>query len=163
MEEKMDEKKQTVSKKNPLGAAVLSTICPGVGFFYLGNYIKGIAYILVFISLIVLASNSTGHEIPVFVLMCVGFYIFQIFDSFDEAKKTGHLTEAERNKQKQQISLFIAVVVLVVGVVFQLANLDIISFRQVTRLWPLVLIALGGKYIYTYLKSKEVNGGGQNE
>ena len=95
--------------------------------------------------------------------MCVGFYIFQIFDSFDEAKKIGQLTEAEKKKQRQQISLFIAVVVLVVGVVFQLANLDIISFRQVTRLWPLVLIALGGKYIYTYLKSKEINGGGQNE
>ena len=49
MEEKMDKTKQAVSRKNPLGAAVLSTLCPGVGFFFIGNYIKWIAYILVLI------------------------------------------------------------------------------------------------------------------
>ncbi len=43
MEAKMAETKQLTNKKNPLGAAVLSTLFPGVGLFYLGNYLKGFA------------------------------------------------------------------------------------------------------------------------
>jgi len=163
MEEKMDEKKQVINKKNPLGAAVLSTLFPGVGFFYIGNFVKGIAYILVFVSLIVLATKSRGHEIPVFVLMCVGFYIFQIFDSFDEAKKSGYVTKKEKEAEAQRISLFVAIVMVALGIILQLANLDIIRFRDITRLWPIVLIALGIKYIYSYSRDKEVNKGEENE
>jgi TM2 domain-containing membrane protein YozV len=163
MEEKMDEKKQVINKKNPLGAAVLSTLFPGVGFFYIGNFVKGIAYILVFVSLIVLATKARGHEIPVFVLMCVGFYIFQIFDSFDEAKKSGYVTKKEKEAEAQRISLFVAIVMVALGIILQLANLDIIRFRDITRLWPIVLIALGIKYIYSYSRDKEVNKGEENE
>jgi TM2 domain-containing membrane protein YozV len=159
----MDEKKQIINKKNPLGAAVLSTLFPGVGFFYIGNFIKGIAYILVFVSLIVLATKAREHEIPVFVLMCVGFYIFQIFDSFDEAKKADYVTPKKKKADEQKISLFIAVVMLVLGIIFQLANLDIIRFEDITRLWPIVLIALGIKSIYSYTRNKEVNEGEENE
>jgi hypothetical protein len=159
----MDEKKQIITKKNPLGAAVLSTLFPGVGFFYIGNFVKGIAYILVFVSLIVLATKARGHEVPVFVLMSVGFYIFQIFDSFDEAKKADYMTANKKKADEQKISLFIAVVMLVLGIIFQLANLDIIRFRDITRLWPIVLIALGIKSIYSYSRNKEVNEGEKNE
>ncbi len=159
----MDEKKQIINKKSPLGAAVLSTLFPGVGFFYIGNFVKGIAYIMVFVSLIVLATKSSGHEIPVFVLMCVGFYIYQIFDSFDEAKKADYVTAKKKKTDEQNISLFIAVVMLALGIIFQLANLDIIRFRDITRLWPIVLIVLGIKFIYSYSRNKEVNEGEENE
>ena len=159
----MDEKKQVINKKNPLGAAVLSTLFPGVGFFYIGNFVKGIAYIMVFVSLIVLATKSRGHEIPVFVLMCVGFYIYQIFDSFDEAKKADYVTAKKKMADEQNISLFIAVVMLALGIIFQLANLDIIRFRDITRLWPIVLIVLGINFIYSYSRDKEVNEGEENE
>jgi len=146
--------------KNPLGAAVLSALCPGVGFFYLGNFIKGITYMLILAALIVLAAHGRGAEIPVFVLMCVGFHIFQIFDSFDEARKINRATASEQTLSKQNISLLAAVVVLILGIVLQLATLKIIYFRDIARLWPLVLIAIGIKYVYMYMKNKETNGGG---
>lgn len=146
--------------KNPLGAAVLSALCPGVGFFYLGNFIKGITYMLILAALIVLAAHGRGAEIPVFVLMSVGFHIFQIFDSFDEARKINRATASEQTQSKQNISLLVAVVVLILGIVLQLATLKIIYFRDIARLWPLVLIAIGIKYVYMYVKSKETNGGG---
>jgi uncharacterized YccA/Bax inhibitor family protein len=160
MEEKMADKKTDANIKNPLGAAVLSALCPGVGFFYLGNFIKGITYMLILAALIVLAAHGKGADIPIFVLMCVGFHIFQIFDSYDEARKINRITAAEQPQAKQNISLQAAVVVLILGIVMQLATLNIISFRDISRLWPLVLIAIGIKYVYMYTKSKETNEGG---
>jgi hypothetical protein len=156
----MADKKMDANTKNPLGAAVLSALCPGVGFFYLGNFIKGITYMLILAALIVLAAHGRGAEIPVFVLMSVGFHIFQIFDSFDEARKINRATASEQPQSKQNISLLAAVTVLILGIVLQLATLNIICFRDIARLWPLVLIAIGIKYVYMYVKSKETNGGG---
>lgn len=156
----MDDKKPDVNTKNPLGAAVLSALCPGVGFFYLGNFIKGITYMLILAALIVLAAHGHGAEIPVFVLMSVGFHIFQIFDSFDEARKINQHSAANLEPPKQSISLHMAVLVLVLGIFLQLAALNIIQFRDISRLWPLVLIGIGIKYVYMYVKSKETNEGG---
>lgn len=152
----MAEEKRVPIEKNPVGAAVLSAICPGVGFFYIGNAVKAIAYILIFISLIVLEVESRrALEHVAFGLMIAGFYIFQIFDSYNEAKKTRAREEVVTNGEVK-ISLFWSVTILVVGIIFQLIELDIIRFRQVTRLWPILLIALGARYIYTYtLGSRE--------
>lgn len=160
MEEKMDNKKTDANIKNPLAAALLSALCTGVGFFYLGNFIKGIAYMFILTALIVVATHGRGAEIPVLVLMCVGFHIFQIFDSFDEARKINQMTATEQPQPIQNLSLQVAVVVLILGIVLQLATLNIICFQDITRLWPLVLIAIGIKYVYMYMKSKETNGGG---
>lgn len=159
----MDEKKHVISEKNPVGAAVLSALFPGVGFFYIGNFIKGIAYILVFAVLIVLEINSgSAHEHVVFGVMIAGFYIFQIFESFDEAKKFGYMTTEEKRREDQGISLFTSVIILVIGVIFQLANLNIISYRQIAKLWPLALIAVGIKFIYGYIRTKEIDEGEEN-
>lgn len=162
MEATMSEKRLPTNKKNPLGAAVLSTL-PGVGLFYLGNYIKGFAYLLVFISLLVLAANSRGAEIPAFVLMSVGFYIFQIFDTFEEAKKIAEWDEETRKKHVQSMSLEASAAILTVGVILQLASLDILSYRQITRFWPLILIAMGIKYIYGYSKNQKQKEGEEHE
>ncbi|UCH95610.1 MAG: hypothetical protein JSV88_01855 [Candidatus Aminicenantes bacterium] len=146
----MAEKKRVPTEKNPVGAAVLSAIFPGVGFFYIGNVVKGIAYILIFAALIVMEVESNRDpEHVVFGLMIAGFYIFQIFDSYNEAKKTSSREKAVTNGE-DKISLFWSVAVLVAGIIFQVAELDIIRYRDVTRLWPLILIALGARFIYTY-------------
>jgi dipeptide/tripeptide permease len=152
----MAEKKPVPTEKNPVGAAVLSAIFPGVGFFYIGNAVKGIAYIFIFISLIVLEVEShRALEHVAFGLMIAGFYIFQIFDSYNEAKKTSAREEVVTNGE-EKISLFWSVTILVVGIIFQLIELDVFRFRDVTRLWPILLIALGARYIYTYtLGSRE--------
>ena len=73
-------------KKNPALAAVISAIFPGTGMFYVGNYIKGIAYIIVFGMLIALEVHAGQYgtrvmEIIVFAFLIAGFYIFQIVDS----------------------------------------------------------------------------------
>ena len=160
----MAETKQVQTEKNPVGAAVLSAIFPGVGFFYIGNAVKGIAYILIFASLIVLEVESRrAGEHVVFGLMIAGFYIFQIFDSYNEAKKASSREEAATNG-REQLSLFGSVLILVVGIFFQLAELDIIRYRDIVKFWPIILIALGARFIYTYslsAKEEESESGGE--
>ncbi|MCP4157990.1 MAG: hypothetical protein GY757_60340 [bacterium] len=144
-------------KKSPVGAALLS-IFPGAGFFYIGNFLKGITYMMVFISLIVLAANSHGFEIAVFVLMCVGFYLFQIFDCYDETQKMDtHVDRFEESKKK--FTLISAWTILVLGLIFQLANLGVLRLGNLTRFWPMILVGLGAKLIYDYSKKNEINEG----
>ena len=152
------------NEKNPVGAAILSAIVPGVGFFYIGNFLKGIAYLLIFASIIVMIAEGRGHEAPILGLMLAGFYIFQIFDSFNEAKKTRYReAPKEVTTDKDEVSLFAAVTILVVGIVFQLAELDVIRYRDIARLWPLILIGFGVKFIFTYVISSRAEKSDENQ
>jgi len=117
--------------------------------------------VLIFGVLIVLTSNAYSADAAVFGLMIAGFYIYQIIDSYNEAcrmNKGGRHAE-ERAGGGEDLSLFSAVVVLVIGVLFQLVNCDLLSFRQVTRLWPLALIAFGIKIVFNYYKREETDHG----
>jgi hypothetical protein len=154
------------NEKNPVGAAILSAIVPGVGFFYIGNFLKGIAYLLIFASIIVMIAEGRGREAPIFGLMLAGFYIFQIFDSFNEAKKTRYREapkEVTTDKEKDEVSLFAAVTILILGILFQLAMLDVIDFKDVRKFWPLILIGLGVKFIFTYVFSSRAEKSDENQ
>jgi len=147
-------------EKNPSLAAFLA-IFPGMGAIYNGNIIKGITYMLVFAVLIVLTDNAHDPDAVVFGLMIGGFFIFQIIDSYNEAAKINQnsMEEKDPSTAKEDISLFSAIIVLGLGIVFQLRNFDLISYRQVTRLWPLALIIFGIKIVYTYFKREENSNG----
>ena len=154
----------SASRKSPALAAIISAIFPGAGFFYIGNFLKGIAYIIIFAMLIVLEVHSSEYgsnelEIVVFGLLIAGFYIFQIIDSFNDARAVRYQASQERNPDQEEMSLIGSVVVLILGIVFLLINFDVLSYGQVIRLWPLVLIGLGLKFILNYyeLKRKETD------
>jgi TM2 domain-containing membrane protein YozV len=164
-EEKMGEKNVAIeNRKSPVLAAIISAIFPGAGFFYIGNFLKGIAYIIIFAILIVLEVHSSEYgtrelEIVVFGLLIAGFYIFQIIDSFNDARAVQYRAGPESTAAREEMSLAGSVLVLVLGIVFLLINFDVLSYGQVIRLWPLVLIGLGLKFILNYydLKKKEVD------
>jgi hypothetical protein len=147
-------------EKNPSLAAFLA-IFPGMGAVYNGNFIKGITFMLIFAVLIVLTGNAHDPDAVVFALMIAGFYIFQIIDSYNDAGRINQNASPgeEPARGKEDLSLFSAVVVLVMGIIFQLANFDLLTYRQVTRLWPLALIAFGIKIVFNYFKREEHNHG----
>jgi len=153
------------ARKNPALAAVISAIFPGTGLFYVGNYVKGIAYIVVFAVLVALEVHASEYgtrvvEIVVFGLLIAGFYIFQIVDSFNEARMTVVRTSEGREPGSgEELSLFGAILILVLGVVFQLANLDVLTYGQIIKLWPLFLIGLGVKFIVDFYSKKEGSNG----
>ncbi len=158
MAENHDPQVQGQPEKSP-GLAAFLSIVPGCGAFYNGNLIKGITYILIFASLIIMTDNARGADNVVFALMIAGFYIFQIIDSFNEAKtsrtRKTPLQGEDKIRPAEDIPLFPSVMILVLGIVFQLANLDLITYRQITRFWPLVLIAIGVKIVLEQLAEKK--------
>jgi len=147
-------------EKNPSLAAFLA-IFPGMGAIYNGNIIKGITYMLIFAVLIVLTDNANDPDAIVFGLMIAGFFIFQILDSYNEAARINRNELAAESPagHKEDLSLFASITVLLIGIIFQLANFDLLTYRQVTRLWPLVLITFGIKIVYNYFKREESKNG----
>jgi len=147
-------------EKNASLAAFLA-IFPGMGAVYNGNFLKGLTYMLIFAVLIVLTNNAHEPDTVVFGLMIAGFYIFQIIDSYNDAGRINQNRAPgdESARPAEDLSLFSAVVVLVLGIVFQLANFDLLTYRQVTRLWPVALIAFGIKIVFNYFKREEQSHG----
>ncbi len=163
----MDENNNYSEKKSPGLAAVISALVPGSGFFYIGNYIKGFSYMLLFVLLIVLIVHSSidGRysmvtEIVVFSLLLAGFYIFQIIDCFNEAviKREGSKSDDE-DRSSSDFSLTGSIILIILGILFQLRNLDIIDFRDIIKLWPLLIIGIGLKMVVEYIMEK----GGKDE
>ena len=94
-------------------------------------------------------------------MMIAGFYVFQIIDSYNEASRMNRepLTESGRDGGTENLSLMASIIVLIIGVLFQLVNFDLLTFRQVSRLWPLMLIAFGVKIVFDYFKREEKDDG----
>jgi len=163
----MDKRENTGHRgKSPLLAAILSFFIPGSGFFYLGLIGRGIVYMIVLAALIIALVNVSEYnarapEIVVMSLMLGGFYIFQVVDSFNAARgrrATRAFEGAQSNPEVETPSLFGSILILVLGILFQLNNLDILAFSQIVRLWPLLLIALG---VHIMLSQQSARKGGE--
>ena len=137
-------------RKRPGLAAFLSLV-PGGGALYNGNWLKALGQLLIFVLLVSMADRGIGAgDELVFGLFIVGFYIFQIVDSYNEAASCLEPLPAAAGARPEKLSLFWAIVVLILGIVFQLANLDFFSYRQVVKFWPVLLIAFGIKIVFNY-------------
>jgi hypothetical protein len=150
----MTENKQI--EKSPVGASFLAMV-PSMGHFYAGNMIKGIAYALIFVFLLMMVINGRGDEVVPFALGLGGFYIFQIIDAYNEAKKASGrkraMTETDGETNEEESSLTMGIIILGLGIVFQLYALDLISFSIIGKFWPIFLVGFGGKLIYSYIKN----------
>lgn len=154
MAENTTDKKRAKDFKSPIGSAVLSMIFPGAGFFYAGNIARGFAYMFILIALIQLAIY--GEHTVIFILMSVGFYIFQVIDSNNYTLKINHMPPEERPSPDEfNLPMAFSIFLVALGFILLLANLEIlVNYDNITRLWPLFLIGLGGKFIFGYVKNK---------
>lgn len=157
MAESQQLKPKMKKKKSPVLAAFLSII-PGFGALYNGNLVKALAQAIVFVLLIVQISQGEGDEAILGILIGV-FYIYQIVDSFNEASRSlsREMPREMETEDIEEISLFWAVLVFGLGVVFQLSNLGLYSYRDIYRFWPVLLIAFGVRLVYGYLKKEELH------
>src|SRR5436189_998991 len=79
---------RTTSGPNPALAGILAGFFPfGVGAVYCGQYAKGLAHLIVFVLLVIGASNATSDAMgTVFGLSIAGFYFYQLIDAIRTAK-----------------------------------------------------------------------------
>ena len=152
-----------VSGPNPALAGVLAGFFPfGVGAVYTGQYAKGLAHLVIFTLCILGASSGSETMGTIFGLGIAAFYVYQIIDSVRTARAiqlgqpppdpfglgttfSSGFSSGASSGDRIDVSKGPtgALVLIGLGVVFLLHTLNIWDFSA-RRVWPLVLIAIGG-------------------
>jgi hypothetical protein len=137
------------SDVNPGLAATLGFI-PGLGAVYNGEYVKGLIQVLIFGGLIAGLSSDMPSGYIAFLGIALGcFYCYMPIDSYRVAKAR-QLGQAEpaaivEAKGARPIGAF---VLILMGVLFLLANFNLLQTDWFEKAWPIGLIALGGWLIW---------------
>ena len=142
------------SHVSPPLAFVLGFI-PGVGAVYNGQYAKGLVHVVIFGSIISILSTGAarGFE-PLFGLMIPTFVFYMAFEAYHTAKKRQEGESVDEFSglmgASGRRSRFPAapVLLIAIGVLFLLDNLDIVKIGRLVRYWPALLIALGLYLLY---------------
>jgi hypothetical protein len=142
------------SGPNPVVAGILAGFFPfGVGAVYCSQYAKGLAHLVIF-GLLIFGSDHAGSWDALFGISIAFFYVYQIID----AVRTAHAIQAgqpvpdpfglaqafsfgDRSEPKGVPA--VAIILIGLGVLFLLHTMNIFEFGM-DRLWPLILIGLGG-------------------
>jgi hypothetical protein len=156
------------SGPSPGLAGVLAGFFPfGVGAVYNGQYAKGLAHLLIFVALVLGASQGGDTGGAIFGLGIAFFYIYQIIDSVRSAHairlgqpapdpfglSTAFTTGERVNFNQVPVG---AVVLIGLGVLFLLNTMGIFHAYWIHRLWPLILIVIG---VWLFLKRCSRPGG----
>ena len=139
---------------SPVVAFLLGLI-PGVGAVYNGQYAKGLVHVLILGLVITILSNGAAHGFePLFGLFIGVFYFYLAFeaDHTAKAKLEGRMADEfsslfSLNGRASRIPMA-AILLIGLGVLFLLSNLDLLDLRRLMRYWPVLLIALGAYLLY---------------
>ncbi len=147
------------SGPNPTVAGILAGFFPfGVGAVYTGQYAKGLAHLVIFVLLIAGCNAADNDHFAALGVFCglglAFFYVYQIIDSVRSAKAIqmaqpvpdpfglaatfGGGAKIETSKVPMG-----AIVLILLGVLFLLNTMGLTEFG-LGRLWPLILIGVGG-------------------
>lgn len=140
------------------GLAFVLGLIPGVGAIYNGQYAKGLIHVVIFGLLISIASSgAAGGFEPLFGMLIAIFYFYMPFEAYHTARRRqlGQPVDEFSSLLPRQPTpgAFPAgpVLLIALGVLFLLNNLDILRLDQLIRYWPVLLIALGGYMLYCRL------------
>jgi hypothetical protein len=138
------------------GLAFLLGLIPGVGAIYNGQYVKGLVHVIILGILISIVSSgdASGGLEPLFGMM-IGVWVFYMaFEAYHTAKKR------QMGQPVDEFSSLVSLhgrgshfpvapaILIAVGLLFLLNNMDIIRFSQFIRYWPIALIGLGVYMLY---------------
>jgi len=140
------------------GLAFVLGLIPGVGAVYNGQYAKGLVHVIIFGLLISLVSSgaASGFE-PLFGMLIAIFYIYMPFEAYHTARRRqlGQFVDEFSSIFPLRTSAggFPAgpVLLIALGVLFLLHNLDLLRIERLLRYWPVLLIGLGAYMLYCRL------------
>jgi hypothetical protein len=139
------------------GLAFILGLIPGVGAIYNGQYGKGLIHVLVLGTLISVVSHGNSETAPLFGLMIAAWFFYMAFEAFHTAKRrqlgqpVDEFSSLFPMRAKSNRFPVGPVIMIAIGVLFLLNNLNLLRFYEIARYWPLFLIALGGYMLYARL------------
>jgi len=145
-------KEEKVINTHP-GAAFVLGLIPGVGAIYNGEFVKAAVHVLIFGTLVSLHDLTTVGR-PLLGLINAAFYFYMPFEAYYTAKKRmlkrqGVDLETPIDRLQQQVEdvkhreLWGGVLLILVGALFLLGNLDVFAVAEVAKFWPALLVVLG--------------------
>lgn len=129
--------------------AFLLGLIPGVGAIYNGQYVKGLTHAGITGLLLSLADASHGPSDAFLVLLTIAWWIYMPFEAFHTAKRRQLGLPVDEWSSLIPNSAFSGripvgpILLIVLGVVFLLDQLDVLRFSEIARFWPVLLIAVG--------------------
>jgi cell wall-active antibiotic response 4TMS protein YvqF len=148
----------SASQPSPVLAFFLGMI-PGVGAVYNGQYVKGLFHVLILGLMISILSNgeARGYE-PLFGILIPSFWTYMCIEAYHTAKKrrageaineaSGVLREAAPPARFPVGPI----VLIAVGTLFLLDNLNVWKIGRLLHNWPVFLIAYGVYMLYERMK-----------
>jgi hypothetical protein len=147
------------------GLAFILGMIPGVGAIYNGQYAKGLTHVVLFGLLISLIENAHSFA-PLFGMLIAVFWFYMAFEAYHTAKRrqlgqaVDEFSSLFPSHARGAGTLVAPVVLVVLGVLILMSNLNLVDFEHVMRFWPVGLIVLGGYLLYLRSASKPGDGPG---
>jgi hypothetical protein len=135
------------------GLAFLLGFIPGVGAIYNGQYSKGLIHVVIVGMMIsLMSSGSLGGLEPLMGFLIAGFWAYMCFEAYHTARqrRAGLIVDEFSSLFPVKGSGFpVAPVVLIgLGIIFLLNNLDLLDIHRALRYWPILLIGMGAYMLY---------------
>ncbi len=130
---------------------------PGVGAIYNGQYAKGLVHAIMVGLIISIMDSAPGNLEPLLAFLMTGFWLYMPFEAYHTAKRRqlgqpvdefSSLIPMGPGKSRIPVA---PLVLIVLGIVFLLNNLEILELRRMLRYWPVILIAVGIYMLYMRL------------
>jgi TM2 domain-containing membrane protein YozV len=144
------------SYKNPILAGVLS-LFPGIGNIYNGLYMRGLAFFLICVSMIVITTRE-----PLFGLGIAFFWIFNVVDAYRQATLINHGYGQDLGIDEPpkvgtgQGGVMVGVIMLLIGGFALYDNyFGPIDLDWLIDLWPVFLMAIGAWLIFDAVRDKK--------
>jgi len=147
------------------GLAFLLGLIPGVGAIYNAQYVKGLIHVVVFGVLVSIVSNDAAGGMEWLFGMMIAVWVFYMaFEAYHTARRRQLGQPVDefsslvrlRNQPGEASQFPVGPAILIaVGLLFLLNNLEVIRFRELIRYWPIGLIALGAYMLYERIVSSE--------
>jgi hypothetical protein len=147
-------KSSAASSSRP-GAALALGFIPGLGAVYNGEYLKALVHVAIFAGIIGLLNTDLPGSYDAFLGIALGcFYFYMPIEAYRVAK-------ARQLGEAQPVDLVYgpgrrpigAIVLIVLGVLFLLANFGLLRTEWLTKGWPFGLIAIGVWILADRMKS----------
>jgi hypothetical protein len=145
------------------GMAFVLGLIPGVGAIYNGQYAKGLIHVFILGMLFtIVGGNDVGGFEPLFGVLIPGFWAYMAFEAYHTAKlrQLGQPVDEFSSLVPRGGSRFPVAPILLIalGVVFLLNNLELFELRRMLKFWPVMLIALGLYMLYLRMTGNSSRG-----
>lgn len=151
------------------GLAFVLGMIPGVGAVYNGQYAKGIVHVLILGLLISISSSDAANGLePLFGMLTAVFWFYMAFEAYHTARRRAmgeavdefsSLVDLRGGRRTPVTPLLL----MLLGTLFLLNNLEIVRLRDVLRYWPAALIAAGAWMLYDQLGGTRKGGGAPDQ